>query len=324
MTATAVEGREPRTRVAVVGAGGIGSALGAALAGSADVTLICRGAHLAAIRRDGLRMIGPGGDSVRQVHATDQPASVGPVDVIISCVKLYDLAAVTRQMLPMVGPGTFVIPVQNGVTAHEEIGAILGEDRVLGGTVFMSSFVREPGVVELRSAHASMTFGELYAGGGDRAAAFASVCESAGIRAHVVDGILGALWRKFIMLGGTAALSCLSRQSIGGIRADPVTRDLLLRAMGEVLAVARAKGLDIPDSLLDEGMAFADSVNAETRVSMLEDIEAGKPLELEWITGHIVRLARAAGIAVPINEIAYACTRHLAAGTGSPRRAVAS
>ncbi|MES2361491.1 MAG: 2-dehydropantoate 2-reductase [Pseudomonadota bacterium] len=309
-------------KIAIFGAGGIGSYLGAALARQgADVTLICRGAHLAAIRQHGLRVVGTAGDfSVDNLRATDDPGAVGEVDVIISCVKLYDLAAVTPSMLPMIGAGTMVIPIQNGVTAHEEIAAVVGREHVLGGTVFMSSFIREPGVVELKSEQASITFGELQGGISPRVQAFAQLCESAGIRAHAARDILIELWHKFIMLGGTAALCCLSRQSIGVIRSDAHLRSLLLQAMQEVLTLAQAKQVSVDGSFIAEAMQFTDKVHPATKVSMLEDIEAGKPLELEWITGHIVREAQAAGVATPINDIAYACTHLLAAGATSVQR----
>lgn len=251
---------------------------------------------------------------VDTVHATDDPASVGQVDVIISCVKLYDLAIVAPSLLSMMGPDTMVIPIQNGVTAHEEIAAVVGRAHVLGGTVFMSSFIREPGVVELKSERASITFGELQGGISPRVLAFAQRCESAGIRAHAVDNILAELWHKFIMLGGTAALCGLSRQSIGVIRSDAALRGLLLQAMQEVLTLAQAKQIAVDADFIAEAMRFTDKLNPATKVSMLEDIEAGKPLELEWITGHIVRQARGAGVATPINDIAYACLHMLGAG----------
>lgn len=301
-------------KVAVVGAGGIGSCLGAALARVADVTLICRGAHLAAIEQRGLSVVSAQGRSVQAIRATDDPGSVGEVDVIISCVKLYDLEAVTRQCMSMMGPETLVIPTQNGVTAHEQISAVTGSQRVLGGTVFMSSSLLAPGVVELRSTHASMTFGELHGHRGDRTRDFARVCEAAGIRVQLSDDILVALWQKFIALGGTAAISCLARQSIGAIRSDPALRKLLHAAMAEVLALAQVKGVAVDHAYLAHAMAFADSVNPDTKISLLEDIEAGKRLELEWITGHIARESHAMSLACPINDIAYACTRHLATG----------
>lgn len=276
-------------KVAIVGAGGIGSCLGAALSRVADVTLICRGSHLAAIQQHGLRVTGQQGTTIHHVRATDRPSDVGTVDVIVSCVKLYDLAEVTRLSLPMMGAHTFVVPAQNGVTAHEQIGAVVGSERVLGGTVFMSASMIEPGLVRLRSANASMTFGELHGRPSERVRAFAQLCESAGISAKPPDDILAFLWRKFIGLGGAAALSCLSRRSLGEIRSDPLLRKLLQEAMAEVLSLSLAKGVKIDRSFLGEAMAFADSVAPDTRISILEDLEAGKPLELEWITGYITR-----------------------------------
>lgn len=304
-------------RIAIYGAGGIGSYLGAALAQQgSDVTLIGRGAHLAAIQQRGLRVIGEGGTfTVAGLHATADPASVSKVDVVIPCVKLYDLAAVSLQLAPVITKETMVIPVQNGVTAHQEIADVVGAEHVLGGTVFMSSFIREPGVVELKSERASMTFGELGGGISSRVRKFADLCESAGILARPTENIRAELWRKFIMLGGTAAICCLSRQTIGAIRSDAGLRALLVQAMKEVLALAHAKAVPVDETFVAEAMAFTDRLHPATKVSMLEDIEAGKRLELEWITGHILREARKKGVATPINEMAYTCTQLLAAGS---------
>jgi 2-dehydropantoate 2-reductase len=181
--------------------------------------------------------------------------------------------------------------------------------------VFMSASMVQPGTVKLRSANASMTFGELHGEPSGRVRTFAQLCESAGIRVEVPDDILAFLWRKFIGLGGAAALSCLSRRTLGDIRSDPLLRKLLQEAMAEVLSLAQAKGVKIDRSFLVDAMAFADSVAADTKISMLEDLEAGKPLELEWITGHIARESGAVGLSAPINEMAYACTRHLSLGS---------
>ena len=311
-------------KVAIVGAGGIGSCLGAALSSVAEVTLICRGAHLAAIQKHGLSMVGPKGTTVYPLRATDRPSDVGTVDVIVSCVKLYDLEESTRLALPMIGSQTLIVPAQNGVTAHEQIGAIVGSERVLGGTVFMSASLLQPGLVKLRSPNASMTFGELHGEPSARVRAWAELCEAGGIRAQVPDNILTFLWRKFIGLGGAAALSCLSRRTLGEIRVDPMLRRLLQEAMAEVLALAQAKKVEIDHSFLAEAMAFADSVSPDIKISILEDLEAGKALELEWISGYIARESRAAGLSAPLNEIAYACTRHLALGKSAGTKLTSS
>lgn len=306
-------------KIAIMGAGGIGAYLGALLARAGeDVTLICRGAHLAAIRRDGLQVITREGNfRVPSVRATDDPSSVGPVDVILQCVKLYDVAATSRAMLPMVGPHTMVIPVQNGVVAQEEIAAIVGADKVLGGTVFMSSFVVAPGVVERKADIQILQYGELDGRLSERVRAFEAVGLRAGFTPRPSDNILGELWGKFILLGGTAPMCCLTRKPVGVICADPALRALLRQGMEEIAAIARAKGIRLPDGVIEHGMAFNDKAKPDTKVSMLQDLEAGKPLELEWLNGYAVREARRLGVAVPFQEIAYACIRPWATGTAA-------
>lgn len=303
-------------KIAVMGAGGIGAYLGALLAKSGqDVTLICRGAHLAAIRGNGLRVKTSSGEfTVEDIRATDDPATVGAVDVILQCTKLYDLAATSRQMLPMVGPRTMVVPVQNGVTAADEIGAIVGTEHVVGGSVFLSSFVVAPGVIERKSEVDVLVFGELDGRISERVAAFRDVGVAAGYMARVSDNIQRELWAKFVMLGGTAAICVLSRQPVGVIRDDERLRALLIQGMQEVVAVAKAKGIELDADVIDRAMVFTYKAKADAKVSMLEDLEAGKPLELEWLHGHLTREARRLGVPVPIHDIAYACARPYAEG----------
>lgn len=304
-------------KIAVMGAGGIGCYLGGKLAQSGnEVTLICRGAHLAAIRERGLIMRGKDGDvPVQGIKATADPAAVGPVDVILQCVKLYDIAATSRQMLPMVGPGTLVVPVQNGVTAHEEIGAVIGHQHVVGGLVFLSSFVVAPGVVELKSPVDKLIFGEIDGTLSGRVRAFRDAGAAAGYAAVASENILGDAWSKFVMLAGTGAVSCLARQPVGKVCEDEGLRALMEQGMREAAAVAAAKGIALPQDIVEKSVAFNRSVKYATRISMLEDLEAGKPLELDWASGYLVREGRRLGVPVPFHELAYACLKPSAAGT---------
>ena len=299
-----------------MGAGGVGSYMGALLArAGAEVTLICRGAHLAAIRADGLRVTGPDGlVAVTDIAATDDPAAVGPVDVVVQSVKLYDLAAASQQLRPMIGPATTLVPVQNGVTAPEEIGAIVGPMHVVGGVVFINSTVVAPGVVHCKSDINSLIFGELDGRASQRVAAFREVCVSAGIDARVSDSVQTEQWRKFVPVAGLSAISCLSRQPIGPIREDRKLRALYRQAMTEVVALATAKGVTLESGIVDHMLTLAERYQPDAKVSMLEDLEAGKPLELDWLSGYVSREARQLGVSTPFHDVAYACLKPLAGG----------
>jgi 2-dehydropantoate 2-reductase len=299
-----------------MGAGGVGSYMGALLArAGAEVTLICRGAHLAAIRADGLHVTTPDGEvAAPDIAATDDPAAVGPVDVVVQSVKLYDLAASSQQLRPMIGLETTLVPVQNGVTAPEEIGAIVGATHVVGGVVFVNSTVVAPGVVHCKSDINSLIFGELDGRASQRVAAFREVCVSAGIDARVSDSVQTEQWRKFVPVAGLSAISCLSRQPIGPIREDRKLRALYRQAMTEVVALATAKGVALESGIVERMLALAERYQPEAKVSMLEDLEAGKPLELDWLSGYVSREARQLGVATPFHDVAYACLKPLAAG----------
>jgi len=294
-------------RIAVMGAGGIGSFLGGMLANhGADVTLVCRGAHLAAIRRDGLQVRSAKRNfSVARIKATSAPADVGDVDVVVQAVKLYDLAESTRAMVPMLSPRTLVLTIQNGVTAAAEVAAIIGAERVVPGTLFINAHVEAPGVVVSRSQSTAVIMGE-------RLAPFQKLCAQAGLDAKVSPDIEAELWRKFVPVAALSALSCLCRQAIGPILDDPHLNKLYRQAMTEVATLARACAVRLDDYIVDRTMANARTYKPDARVSMLEDLEAGKRLELEWLSGYVSREAARLGVAVPFHDMAYACLRPLA------------
>jgi 2-dehydropantoate 2-reductase len=286
-----------------MGAGGIGSYLGGVLAQSgADVTLICRGKHLAAIRARGLAVSSPKHSFSVRIAARDDCA--GAADVILHTTKLYQLEAATRQLLPMVGEGTIVLPLQNGVTAVEDVGAIVGANRVLGATVFLNARLTAPGVVESRSEMDTVVFDE-------RAKPFVDLCRAAGIDARSSADIRAEQWRKFLPVAGLSALSCLSRQPIGPVRDEPRLRALYRQAMAEAAALARAKGVALEDDIVERMLALAERYKYDARVSMLEDLEAGRPLELEWLSGYVSREAARLAVPTPFHDMAYACLKPL-------------
>jgi 2-dehydropantoate 2-reductase len=295
-------------KVAVMGAGGVGSYLGALLARSGvDVTLVCRGRHLAALQERELAFSSPRESFAVRVRATDRPE--GEQDVVIQAVKLYDLEASTRQMLPMVGARTMVIPIQNGVTASDDVAAIVPAASVVGGTVFINAHVTAPGVVTSKSEMSTFAFGELGGRKSERVERFADVCRKAGIEARVPDDIRAEQWRKFIPLAGLSALSSLSRQPLGPIINQPDLRAVYRRAMQEVADLAKAKGVQLEADIVERMLAQAARYKPDARVSMLEDLEAGKRLELEWLSGYVSREAAQLGVPTPFHDIAYACLK---------------
>jgi len=301
-----------------VGGGSIGSYLAALLSrGGEDVHLVCRGRQLAAIRDKGLKLR-KGSDTfvVPSLQATDDASRLGPVDVLIVAVKLYDLAASMRQVRGLVGPGTLVVPIQNGVVAHEIISAEVGDGHAAGGTVFVSAVLEEPGMVVSRSAVDTLVFGEIDGSVSARAEAFRFACERAGIHAELSSRIVPRMWEKYVAIVGINVVCSLARQSVGFIRADERLTGCLIRAMQEAVAVARAQDIDIAADTIDRALAFGKHVAYGTRVSMLEDIEAGKRTEVEWLNGHLVKVARRLGIDVPMNELAYACLAQYAKSAG--------
>jgi 2-dehydropantoate 2-reductase len=295
-------------KLAVMGAGGIGSYLGAMLARSGvDVTLVCRGRHLAALRAGALSVTTPHESFSVRVRATERPE--GEHDVVIQAVKLYDLAGSTRQMLPMVGPGTLVIPIQNGVTAADEVGAIVPRRNVGGGTVFINAHVSAPGVVTSKSEMNTFYFGELDNSHTERVARFRDVCTKAAIDARVPANIRAEQWRKFVPVAGLSAMASLCRQPIGPILRDPALKALYRQAMQEVAELARAKGIAVEPDIVERMLALAARYKYDAKVSMLEDLEAGKPLELEWLSGYVSREAAKLGTRAPFHDMAYACLK---------------
>jgi 2-dehydropantoate 2-reductase len=295
-------------KIAVMGAGGIGSYLGAMLARSgADVTLVCRGRHLAAIRERGLSLATPQESFSIRLHATDRPE--GEKDVVIQAVKLYDLASATQQMRPMIGPDTMVLPIQNGVTAAEEIAGVLDPKKVIGGTVFINSHVAAPGVVTSKSEINTLFFGELDDRRSQRVSLLKESFVKAGVDARVPERIKAEQWRKFIPVAALSALASLCRQPIGPILQDPSLKNLYRQGMREAAGLAEAKGIALEPDIVERMLALAQRYKYDAKVSMLEDLEAGKPLELDWLSGYVSREAARLGVAAPFHDMAYACLK---------------
>ena len=295
-------------RFIVIGAGGIGAYFGGELARAGhDVTMFARGAHLDALRRKGLTVRTSDGEFVASVGATDVIADLPPADVALVTVKSYSLGAVAPAARAAAERGADVLPLLNGVTAADElIAAGVPRERVLGGLARVSAVRTEPGVVERRSAFYSIVVGELNGGESERATTIARALASAGIDARASDDMNVELWQKFVFITAMAAVCGLARTSIGPVRDAPGGRRLIERAVNEVVAVARARGVRVPDDEGPRTCAFIDSLPAAMTPSFLLDLQSGGPTELDTLSGAVSRFADAAGIATPVHDTALA------------------
>ena len=303
-------------RIAIMGAGGVGSYLGARLAAAGtDTTLIARGPHLDAMRARGLAVESPRGDvSVTEIGATDDPASIGPVDIVLLTVKLYGIKAACRSIAPLLGPRTAVVPIQNGVAMADWLPTLVGADHAVGGAVFISASIPEPGRVRHLGPVHRLVVGELAAPGGGRLERFAEAGTTAGIDVEVSSDIRRVLWEKFLFLASSSAIGCLGRQPIGAIQDDADIKASFVEAMTEVEALARAKGIALARDVVAHTLAFAETFDPSAKMSMLEDLEAGKRLEVDWLSGAVVAMGAELGIPTPVHRTAYACLKHSAMG----------
>jgi 2-dehydropantoate 2-reductase len=296
-------------RIAVFGAGGVGGYLGGRLARAGeDVVFIARGSHLRALQAGGLRVRSPEGDfALPSVEAAEDPAGVGQVDLILLAVKSWQVTGATRASLPMLGPETFVLPLQNGVEAAGQVDAVLGAGRALKGLARIISHIGEPGEIVHVGVEPSVAFGERDNRRSDRARKLLELFRRSGVRAEIPPDIDAALWKKLLFVASAGGLGAVTRAPIGVIRSVPETRRLMERAMQEVLDTARARGIRLKESLIPNSMAFVDSVPAEGTASLQRDITAGRPSELEAWNGAVVRMGADAGVPTPIHGFIYSC-----------------
>ena len=295
-------------RIAVIGAGGVGGAFGAALAkAGADVTFVARGAHLKAMRENGLRIEGGRGETlINPAQATDDPASIGPVDFVLFCVKLWDVESAGEAIKPLIGPTTAVIPLQNGIDSAERLVPILGAQAVMGGVAQISATIAEPGVIRQTGTFMRLIFGELEGGKSARGEAFLALCQKAGFDATHSDKIMTELWMKFILLATNAAITAATRTPLGILREDPDIFPLFARASAEVAAVGRAKGIRLPDDAMEKAAGFLRHSPPTMMASMAHDLIRGNRIELPWLSGKVVSLGKELGVPTPVHEILYA------------------
>jgi 2-dehydropantoate 2-reductase len=295
------------TRIAVYGAGGVGGYFGARLAqAGAEVHFLARGAHLQALREHGLRVRSVKGDFQVQVQATDDPADIGPCDFVLFCVKTFDTDAAAARLGPLLGDGTAVVSLQNGVENEEKLARAVGEDHVMGGAAFIFAGIAEPGVIVHSGGPASITFGELDGRATQRARRLLAWCERAGFQAELSANVKAVLWAKLAFICAQAGMTAAVRLPIGEIRTVDAAWAAFKRLVAEVCAVAEADGSPVPGAAQDSALALAQAIEPGSFSSLHDDLVAGRRMELEALHGFVVRRAAQHAVAVPTLEAVYA------------------
>jgi 2-dehydropantoate 2-reductase len=301
-----------------VGAGAVGGYYGARLAKAGTrVTFLARGANLKAIRECGLLIWSPLGDFLVRPAADDDPRRIGAADVVVLTVKNYDNPVVLPALQPLVGPDTVVLTLQNGVDSVREIADIFGERAVLGGPTYIATALVIPGIVEQTGTHRRVVLGEVFGDRSrvsERAARIAETMRAADIDAEAVPDGLQAIWEKFVQLVPFAGLTGACRLPIGGVRTIPETRAALFDAAREVARVALAENVALPADLVGTMERYVDALPADTKSSLLIDLEAGKRIEVEALQGAVVRRGRAANVPTPVTSTLYAVLKPHAQG----------
>jgi 2-dehydropantoate 2-reductase len=303
-----------------MGSGGVGGYFGARLAqGGADVTFIARGAHLAAMRANGLAVESEH-EPIRlpKVNATDDPRSIGPVDIVLFGVKLWDTESAARSLLPIVGPQTGIISFQNGVQKDDALRTVFGADAVMGGVAYMATTIGRPGVIAQTGTMQRMIFGEYDGRRSRRAEALFAAAREGGINAEISGDIRRAIWEKYIFLVGLSGSTTSMRRPLGPIRSHPRTRQFLLDLMREAVAVGRAQGVALPEDYAEQRLAFVDGLPTDMTSSMHHDLERGRPLELRWLSGGVAEMGAACGVPTPANQAVYDVLVLHAEGRGEP------
>ena len=288
-------------KLVMMGSGGVGGYFGARLAsGGADVHFIARGAHLAAMRSQGLAIEGgPAPIHLPKVQATEDPSSIGIADFVFLAVKLWDTDSAIEQIRPMVGPKTTVISFQNGVLKDRSLIAAFGASRVMGGVGYVGTAIDRPGVIRQTGPLERLLFGEFDGAISDRGQRLLEACLKGGIAAELSPNIKREIWQKFVFLVGLSGTTTSIRKTIGPIRENPQTRAFLRDVMADVVAVACAEGVDLPADYAEQRLAFADGVAYDMTSSMHHDLQHGNRLEVRWLSGGVVELGAARGVSTP-------------------------
>jgi len=297
-----------KLKIAIAGAGGVGGYYGGVLAKAGmDVHFLARGEHLEAIRKRGLQVRSYKGDFCVEVEASDSPDEIGVSDLILFCVKSFDTKETAKLIKPLVGPGTAIISLQNGVENEEIIGDVLGAAKVMRGIAFIGSRVVEPGVI-LHTAAGSLGFGEMDGGISERGSAFYKIFESAGIEARLSEDIKKVMWQKMVWNCGFNAITALAGCTVKEVLEVPETKNVIRMAMQEVIQVALSLKVSLNDGLADKTISSTER-QGEIRTSMLVDMERGKRMEIESMNGAVSRRGQKSGVPTPVNDTLYGAVK---------------
>ncbi len=305
-------------KIAVMGSGGVGGLYGGRLAhAGSDVTFVACGAHLAAMRASGLTIENESQGNIHlpKVNVTDDPATIGPVDLVIISVKLWDTEAAARAVKPIVGPDTAVLSLQNGVIKDDILRREFGDKAVMGGAGYVATHIARPGVIRQTGTLQRLVFGEYDGRRSARAEALLAALLRAGIQAELSTDIRRTLWEKYSFLVGLSGTTATMRVPIGTVRSNPQTRAFLFDILKETVAVGRALGVALPENYAEDRLAFADSVPADMTSSMHHDLERGNPLEVAWLSGGVVQLGKKVGVPTPANRAVWDILAPHAAGS---------
>jgi 2-dehydropantoate 2-reductase len=293
--------------IAIFGTGAVGGYFGGRLAACGeDVRFIGRGDTLDALRRSGLRVESIKGDfTVDAANASDDPAEVGAVDVVLVAVKAWQVGEIAPALHPLVGPRTVVVPLENGVEAPEQLAAVLGAGSVAGGLCRIVAFQVAPGHIRHAGLEPTVAFGELDGRHSQQLELLRRAFERAGVAATIPQDIGVAMWEKFLFISSFSGLGAITRAPAGVLRSLPETRGMLEQALAEIVAVAKAKGIALPEDAAARTIAFIDALPPEATASMQRDIVAGRRSELEAQNGAVVRLGQATGVPTPLHAFIY-------------------
>lgn len=294
-------------KILIMGTGGVGGYYGGLLAQQDnEVTFIARGAHLYALRHEGLKVKSIHGDfHIFPANATDEPINVGPVDLILFCVKTYSTDDAAQAIRPAVGARTVVMSLQNGVDAAERIGKAIGMEHVVGAATWLSSAVEAPGQIKQISQFRRIVFGELNGGRSERIQSIFEVLNQTGITVEISENIQKVLWTKFVFISAASSLGSLTRLPMGDYRSVPETRRLLSSLMQEVEALAGAQGIILDPDVVQKSLEFTDNAAPHIKPSMQLDVESGRRTELESMVGVIGRKGRELGVPTPTADFVY-------------------
>jgi 2-dehydropantoate 2-reductase len=297
-------------KIAAMGAGGVGGYFGARLQQAGhEVAFFARGRHLEAIRANGLRVESPHGSARLKVQAFENPIEAPVADVVLFAVKLWDTESAAERLRPIVGPDTVIIPFQNGVESISRLRAFYPEKAVMGGSAYIATRIKAPGVIEHTGQMARLQFGPVLPSQGTAAQAFLDACKAAGIQAEIPEDIVKANWEKFVFLVALSSATAAARAPIGVVRADSDLRWLFEQAMRETWRLGRARGVTLADDFVEARMKFADGLHADMKASLLHDLENRGRLEAPWLCGAVARMSEEAGLQAPVNRAVYAALK---------------